>query len=190
MTTCRAASDDKISIMTTLNFLWPDIMQSPSYNTITFLRNTQNRSPISSPWGSGIKLSHLGWGLLSQIPPFRYFPNFSALSKHMLVIQYHIHIWQVSPVRYECDSKNVTCIFPIPKILLMVKSTNGALVTPTPELSDTCPNSVVGLHGIPCFIEPYYRADSRLASSQWETSLQSNTISHWLDANLESALIL
>ena len=27
-----------------------------------------------------------------------------------------------------------------------------------------------------------------LASSQWETSLQSNAVSHWLDASLESAL--
>ena len=33
-----------------------------------------------------------------------------------------------------------------------------------------------------------YRADSRLAPSQWETSLQSNAVSHWLGANLESAL--
>ena len=32
------------------------------------------------------------------------------------------------------------------------------------------------------------RADSRLALSQWETSLQSNVVSHWLDTNLESAL--
>ena len=32
------------------------------------------------------------------------------------------------------------------------------------------------------------RADSRLAPSQWETSLQSNAVSHWLGANLESAL--
>ena len=32
------------------------------------------------------------------------------------------------------------------------------------------------------------RADSRFAPSQWETSLQSNTVSHWLDANRESAL--
>ena len=31
-------------------------------------------------------------------------------------------------------------------------------------------------------------ADSRLAPSQWETSLQSNTVSHWLGANLQSAL--
>ena len=31
------------------------------------------------------------------------------------------------------------------------------------------------------------RADSRLAPSQWETSLQSNVVSHWLGANLESA---
>ena len=31
-------------------------------------------------------------------------------------------------------------------------------------------------------------ADSRIAPSQWETSLQSNAVSHWLGANLESAL--
>ena len=34
-----------------------------------------------------------------------------------------------------------------------------------------------------------YRADSRLVPSQWELSLQSNAVSHWLGANLESALI-
>ena len=33
-----------------------------------------------------------------------------------------------------------------------------------------------------------YRADFRLAPSQWETALQSNAVSHWLDANLESTL--
>ena len=32
------------------------------------------------------------------------------------------------------------------------------------------------------------RADSRLAPNQWETSLQSNTTSHWLGANLKSPL--
>ena len=31
------------------------------------------------------------------------------------------------------------------------------------------------------------KADSRLASSQWGTSLQSNAVSHWLGANLEPA---
>ena len=39
----------------------------------------------------------LGWGLLSQFPPFRYFPKFSALSKHTLTIKHTVHIWQVSP---------------------------------------------------------------------------------------------
>ena len=34
-----------------------------------------------------------------------------------------------------------------------------------------------------------YRADSRFAPSHWETSLQSNAVSHWLGANLESALL-
>ena len=32
------------------------------------------------------------------------------------------------------------------------------------------------------------RADSRFAPSQWETSLQSNTISHWLGTSLEPPL--
>ena len=34
-----------------------------------------------------------------------------------------------------------------------------------------------------------HKADSRLAPSQWETSLQSNAVSHWLGANLGSALL-
>ena len=34
-----------------------------------------------------------------------------------------------------------------------------------------------------------HRADSRLAPSQCETSLQTNVVSYWLGANLESALI-
>ena len=40
-----------------------------------------------------------------------------------------------------------------------------------------------------CVTAPYsrHRADSRLAPSQWETSLQSNRVSHWLGANPESA---
>ena len=38
-----------------------------------------------------------GWGLPSQILPFRYFFNFAALSKHTLAIVYHVYIWQVSP---------------------------------------------------------------------------------------------
>ena len=34
-----------------------------------------------------------------------------------------------------------------------------------------------------------YRADFKFASSQWETSLQRNDVSHWLGVNLESVLI-
>ena len=34
----------------------------------------------------------------------------------------------------------------------------------------------------------YYRADSRFVHSQWEMALLCNDISHWLGANLESAL--
>ena len=35
-----------------------------------------------------------------------------------------------------------------------------------------------------------YRAGSMFAPSQWGTSLQSNAVSHWQDANLESALYI
>ena len=41
---------------------------------------------------------------------------------------------------------------------------------------------------VPCHIIWICRADSRHALSQWETSLQSNAPSHWLAANLASAL--
>ena len=34
----------------------------------------------------------------------------------------------------------------------------------------------------------YIKTDSMLAPSQWETSIQSNAVSHWLGANLASAL--
>ena len=34
------------------------------------------------------------------------------------------------------------------------------------------------------------RVNSRFAPSQWETSLQSNAVSHWLGANLESDLYI
>ena len=44
----------------------------------------------------------LGWGLLSRFPSFRYFPNYSAWSKHTLDIEYHVYIWQVSP-QLSCD---------------------------------------------------------------------------------------
>ena len=37
----------------------------------------------------------------------------------------------VTPVKYECDSKNLTGTFARSKILLVEKLTNGALVTPT-----------------------------------------------------------
>ena len=45
----------------------------------------------------GVEVGHLGWGLLNQFPPLRYFPNFSSLSKHTLTVKYRIYIWQVSP---------------------------------------------------------------------------------------------
>ena len=42
-------------------------------------------------------ITALGWGLLSQFSPFRYFPYFPLLSKQTLAIEYHVYIWQVLP---------------------------------------------------------------------------------------------
>ena len=43
----------------------------------------------------------------------------------------------------------------------------------------------------PCLmhVHTYHRADSRFVPSQWGTALLCNEVSHWLGANLESALI-
>ena len=38
--------------------------------------------------------------------------------------------------------------------------------------------------------ELWYRADSRFAASQWETTLLCNNVPHWLGASLESALMI
>ena len=46
---------------------------------------------------NGENIKALGWGLLSEFSPFRYFPHFPLLSKQTLAIEYHVYIWQVSP---------------------------------------------------------------------------------------------
>ena len=59
----------------------------------------ERSSPDLWQWKSSLKIPiHTqGWGLLSQFTPFHYFPNFSALSKHRLAIEYHVYILHVSP---------------------------------------------------------------------------------------------
>ena len=55
------------------------------------------KSEVISQYCKWLRLADHGWGLLSQFPPIRYFPIFSALSNHTLAIEYHVYIWQVSP---------------------------------------------------------------------------------------------
>ena len=40
----------------------------------------------------------------------------------------------MTPVKYECDANDITGTFARSKILLTEKLTNGALVTPTPDI--------------------------------------------------------
>ena len=50
-------------------------------------------------------------------------------------------------------------------------------------------NTVLCLYNLESALTVLTRADSRLAPSQWETVLLCNAVSHWLGANLESALL-
>ena len=85
---------------------------------------------------------NLGWGLLSQFHPFRYFPNFFQHCQNTCWLLNSMFIFDrcrrssaaVAPVKYKCDSNNLRGTFTRSKILLTEKLTNGALVTPTPEL--------------------------------------------------------
>ena len=59
---------------------------------------------------------HLRWGLLSQFPPWHYFPSVLELPQQRLHAEYQVHIWQVSwamliPVKYGSDWKDLTCDF-------------------------------------------------------------------------------
>ena len=80
-----------------------------------------------------------GWRWLSQFPPFRYFPNFRdrGNTRPLLNITFifdmcHRSWAAVTPVKYECDSKNLTVTLAGSKYLLTEKLANGALATPTP----------------------------------------------------------
>ena len=91
-----------------------------------------------SGWHPQLLCSQPGVGVLRQFLPFRYFPNFSASPKYVLAIVYHVHLWRgsaaVTPVKYECNANNLTGTLTGLKILLTEKLTNGALVTPIPDL--------------------------------------------------------
>ena len=58
------------------------------------------------------------------------------------------------------------------------------------EVSGTCESTTLSYKRYCPEFRHYYRADSRFVPSQWETSLQSNAVYHWLGANLESAVLL
>ena len=88
-------------------------------------------SPYNQGW------HRLGWGLLSQLSPFRYFPNFSELSKYWLPMECHIHTWQMSPQLSCGDICQIWMWFKNSNICICKKEKflngeiNGVLVIPT-----------------------------------------------------------
>ena len=90
-----------------------------------------------------------------------------------------------------------------PPMCMTSSRTGGRWAGTTPRYHSTSRSMDTSLRGWGrCFIQGYWHqvvilyfllnldisADSRFAPSQWETSLQSNAVSHWLGANLELAL--
>ena len=74
------------------------------------------------------------WGLLSKFPLLCYFPDFSPLLNNTFVLgRYCRSSAAATPVKYESNSNKLTNTFARSKLSLTEKSTNGALVTPTPE---------------------------------------------------------
>ena len=76
-----------------------------------------------------------GWGYSSNFLLLIIFSKFSAYSKHALAMEYHLHIWQLSPQpssQYICDSNNLRSTLARSMILHTAKLTNGDLVSPTP----------------------------------------------------------
>ena len=76
---------------------------------------------------------HQGWGLLSQFPLFRYFPQFSALWNTCLSCSISpLYLTGVTAAQLRWHLSNINMIKRL-EILLTEKSTNLALVTPTPN---------------------------------------------------------
>ena len=116
-------------------------------NTIYFLQLNSWASlqlPIMNSfpthWGYQIT-DQQGWCLLSQFPPFRWFPNFTRSAKHTLTIACHVYNWRVSPHLSYGDTCQIWMWFEQPSryfarwkfLLNMKKLMNGALVTSTPD---------------------------------------------------------
>ena len=79
-----------------------------------------------------------------------------------------------------------TSLYSFPPDKLYTGVADGRIVEVDLETLET--NTIVERLGVPpC--GKYIRADSRFAPGQWETALLCNDVSHWLGANLESALV-
>ena len=83
----------------------------------------------------------------------------------------------------QCINAN-TCLHPVsPMRVVTGWKPLGKLRSMTgPWKVDRCQNHWMYVHTV------YIRVDSRFATSQWEMALLCNDVSHWLVANLESAI--
>ena len=96
----------------------------------------------------------LGWGLLSQFSPFRYFPHFRYCQNKRWLLNIAFIFGRcrrssaaMAPVKYECDWDNLTGAFTRSKILRTEKLTNGDLVfkvDPPVQLIDIAVSHLLG----------------------------------------------
>ena len=101
-----------------LKHFWSQIV--PGHKLKHFV--VTNRAAVTNWSESQIVPSHVarsghqGWGLLSLLSPFRYFPHFSGWPKHWLLVRYHVHIWQVSPQLSCGDTWQIWTVLKISKL--------------------------------------------------------------------------
>ena len=104
----RTSNDENFVTMTNFPFHWMTRCQSSPSNGQTSHHWNHSGSGtffaaglpvfvVHEWWAYRTVLTALGWGLLGQFSRFRYFPNFSSLSKHTLAVKYRVYIWHVSP---------------------------------------------------------------------------------------------
>ena len=136
------------------------------------------------------------WRLQFWLDPFHIYTSYQATSEGVLCVNFlakfkNVNFWQFFKI---CNFDFVLFWLGIwcESLVWVIMGRRG--VSQNAGILVVLASLCCGLYSITLFwtryFGPYYntRADSRLAPSQWETSLQTNAVSHWLGTNLESVL--
>ena len=167
-------------------------VQRHSWGTCNVIRNYMPRKlwdVITYPGHNNLR-----WTVVKEAPCQQPSAILQKMRVAMMVILSSMAAPQVPSVRSKLASRQpfyfqyngwwlLPTLFSLMASEFVITTTNGAA-------SDNKVGIKTTLWLLLWFQCPVFRADSRLVPSQWVTSLQSNAVSHWLGANLESVLCL